>query len=467
MSDSQEYIASVLAKHSWNLIGLSDSGTLGNIKPNTPLTISYSFLTGRPGYYAGTTYGDDFLINERGVIASEVNNFSILSGTQQGVFSDSMAAWSSVANITFTPAQNGQVGDIAIANVKLQSDLAVTSSPGQVTALGVGGDIFINPNEPLNNGLNRGDVGYMTILHELGHALGLEHPIAYNTGDVGPFLTENVNTKYTVMVKYDAKFGGWWTPSKPMLDDILAIQTLYGVNTTDPIVDNTYKFKTGADAIQAIWDNGGIDTIDASDQTVGVTIDLRPGYFSFVGTDENTSRSQIAIAYQVAGQKNNWIENAIGGSGNDELIGNNSKDVLIGGAGADFLSGGADDDRLYGNTEQSFAVLLAAGETGTATGQRGDLLSGDLGSDQLYGSNGNDALAGGDGADTLVGGLGDDVLLGDDNFASAGTNWSVTQQHLQNGQGGLTHSFTVDGAGYQQLTQGGDDLIYGGAGAAM
>ncbi|MEQ1485411.1 hypothetical protein [Methyloglobulus sp.] len=44
MSDSQNYIASVLAKHSWNLIGLSDSGTLGNIKPNTPLTISYSFL---------------------------------------------------------------------------------------------------------------------------------------------------------------------------------------------------------------------------------------------------------------------------------------------------------------------------------------------------------------------------------------------------------------------------------------
>jgi serralysin len=93
----------------------------------------------------------------------------------------------------------------------------------------------------------------MTILHELGHALGLEHPIPYNTGDVAPFLTENANTKYSVMVKYDAKFGGWWTPSKPMLYDILAIQTLYGVNpNTNAGNGSSYAFKTGADAIQAI-----------------------------------------------------------------------------------------------------------------------------------------------------------------------------------------------------------------------
>lgn len=47
MSDSQEYIASVLAKHSWNLIGLSAPGKLGSIKPNIPLTVSYSFLANK------------------------------------------------------------------------------------------------------------------------------------------------------------------------------------------------------------------------------------------------------------------------------------------------------------------------------------------------------------------------------------------------------------------------------------
>lgn len=69
----------------------------------------------------------------------------MLSGTQQSVFNESKDAWASVANITFTPAQNGQVGDITIANVKLESDLAVTSSPGQVTALGVGGIFLLIP----------------------------------------------------------------------------------------------------------------------------------------------------------------------------------------------------------------------------------------------------------------------------------------------------------------------------------
>ena len=164
-------------------------------------------------------------------------------------------------------------------------------------------------------------------------------------------------------------------------------------------------------------------------------------------------------------------------TGNDRLQGLGGQDVLDakrggddileGGADSDVLLGGAGEDRLFGNIEQTITALLAAGETGTGTGQRGDLLAGGLGNDKLYGSNGNDALAGGDGADTLVGGLGNDVLLGDDNFISAGTNWNVTQQHQSDGQGGVSHRFVVVGAEYQHLTQGGDDLIYGGAGADL
>jgi len=190
----------------------------------------------------------------------------------------------------------------------------------------------------------------MTILHELGHALGLEHPVPYNTGDVAPFLTENANTKYSVMVKYDAKFGGWWTPSKPMLYDILAIQTLYGVNPIAPKDDgDKYYFQTGADAVQAIWDAGGDDdAIDASDQSDRVTIDLTPGHFSFVGDSEESSQSQIAIAYQVAGQGDNWIENAIGSSNDDHLYGNDGDNTLEGREGNDYLEGGKGDDTLIG-----------------------------------------------------------------------------------------------------------------------
>lgn len=40
---SQDEAVAALAKHSWNVISWSDpDGNLGDIKPNTPLTISYS-----------------------------------------------------------------------------------------------------------------------------------------------------------------------------------------------------------------------------------------------------------------------------------------------------------------------------------------------------------------------------------------------------------------------------------------
>ncbi len=154
--------------------------------------------------------------------------------------------------------------------------------------------------------------------------------------------------------------------------------------------------------------------------------------------------------------------------GQDVLDANHGgNDILEGGADSDVLLGGSGDDQLYGASEEKLDVLLAAGETGTGTGQRGDLLAGGIGNDGLYGGNGNDALAGGDGSDTLVGGMGDDVLLGDDDFFNASANWNVNQHHIPNGQGGLTHSFEVTSSAFRHLNQGGDDLIYGGAGADL
>ncbi len=146
-----------------------------------------------------------------------------------------------------------------------------------------------------------------------------------------------------------------------MLYDILAIQYLYGPNPYHNSGDNqgetAYQFKTGADAIQAIWDAGGTDAIDAAGLTQSVTIDLRPGHFSFVGFSEITSKQQIAVAFEppITGNgyfdpKDCWIENAIGGDGNDTLTGNDGKNELTGGKGNDTLEGGKEADTLYGGT---------------------------------------------------------------------------------------------------------------------
>ncbi|WP_427501728.1 calcium-binding protein (plasmid) [Methylomonas sp. MED-D] len=354
MTTNQQNIINTLAKYSWN------GDRVTGLNPNTPLTITYSFLDGRPAYYSGE-YGDSWLLNSRSVV--DVNSFSSLSQAQKDVFNLATEAWAAVANITFVQSI-GQIGDIAVTNIKMDPDeFGNTLSPNPKKA-GVDGDIFLNSAVSQNSQLAPGQIGYETIFHELGHALGLDHPKDYKSNESSPYLTdypdlaETANTKYTTMVNYIDKFGGWWLPSKPMLYDILAIQYLYGVNPNTNAGDNIFQFKTGAlDAIQAIWDASGTDTIDASDQSQSVTIDLRPGHFSFVGSSEKTSKSQIAIAFQVAGQENNWIENAIGSSKNDHLTGNGGNNRLEGGRGKDTLEGGAGADTLIGGEGEDLYII--------------------------------------------------------------------------------------------------------------
>ena len=84
---------------------------------------------------------------------------------------------------------------------------------------------------------------------------------------------------------------------------------------------------------------GGNDTFDASNQTKGVTIDLRAGSFSSIGGSDN-----IAIAFGAA------IENAIGSNFNDVLKANDAGNKLSGGGGNDTLTGGAGNDILISGT---------------------------------------------------------------------------------------------------------------------
>ena len=70
-----------------------------------------------------------------------------------------------------------------------------------------------------------------------------------------------------------ADYKGVW-PSGPQLDDITAIQKLYGANTTTRTGDTTYGFNSNTDRdflsvkastdkiVAAIWDAGGNDTLD-------------------------------------------------------------------------------------------------------------------------------------------------------------------------------------------------------------
>jgi serralysin len=200
----------------------------------------------------------------------------------------------------------------------------------------------------------------MTEIHEIGHALGLDHPAEYpaNATYANNALYMQDSLQYTVMsyfyenntgADWIASDGKWYNPQTPMMHDILAIQQLYGAETATRTGNTTYGFNSNADRsvynfaqnkhpIICIWDAGGNDTLDLSGFTTPSRIDLAPGSYS----DADAMTKNISIAIGVT------IENAIGGFGNDSITGNSVANMLKGNGGNDTISGLAGNDKLHG-----------------------------------------------------------------------------------------------------------------------
>src|SRR5262249_21614768 len=100
-----------------------------------------------------------------------------------------------------------------------------------------------------------------------------------------------------------------------------------------------FDFVANPHPVLCIYDAAGNDTLDLSGWNTSSTINLAPGSFS--SCDMMTNNVSIA--------KTAWLENAIGGGGNDTIAGNILNNVLDGGAGNDALTGaGGRDTFIYG-----------------------------------------------------------------------------------------------------------------------
>lgn len=152
--------------------------------------------------------------------------------------------------------------------------------------------------------LSPGSRGFTTLIHEIGHALGLKHP---HGGSV-TLPNYQDSDQYTVMSYNKHPDMRFVEPRTPQLFDIAAIQHLYGTNTNTRSGNNTYSWGTNANFIETIWDGGGNDTISAANQTRDAVINLNAGRFSSIGAYHfSGATNNVAIAYGVT------IENAIGG----------------------------------------------------------------------------------------------------------------------------------------------------------
>jgi Ca2+-binding RTX toxin-like protein len=349
------------------------------------------------------------------------------------------------------------------------------------------GDVFLGDNGDPSSDQLYGNDTFATIIHEIGHAMGLKHPfepypngaisadrsnIEFTVMSYSSFLSGEVNVNANTIAPDGSSVSGY------MMYDIAALQAMYGANFAKAAVDATpaqksvytwsnstgQQYINGVDApdtgttethkiFQTVWTQGADTTYDLSNFSGDQYDDLRAGQwlrFSVdqladlnsnapAGTPEYQAQGNVYNTLLYEGDTRSLIGTLVAGAGNDTIIGNELNNVLHGNAGNDFIDGGIGKDVLYGGA----------------------------GDDTLMGSFGVNELWGGAGIDTASYAGRSGVVYADLSAGYGMVNYMLadTYDSIENLTAGLGRSTLVGDGGANRLTGGASsDLLYGGEG---
>lgn len=297
----------------------------------------------------------------------------------------------SFTNETFTDAGTGP------ATIMLASSSVPATSETYTPGPGVqSGDVWFGQAFDADPALDlrtpaRGNYAYFSIVHELGHALGLKH--GNETGGVAnvtlPPATDDVEYSLMTYASYIGSPGQYDTcgpdshPQTYMMDDIAALQYLYGANfsaagptryswnpaTGETSINGVGQGKpSGNKLFQTIWNGDGQEaTYDFSQYASGVQVNLNPGASSVTSAAQLadlgpgiTAKGNVYNALQFQNDPRSLVANAFGGSGNDAITGNAANNLLKGGLGVNAIDGGGGSNTaLYDVTRQEAVISLA------------------------------------------------------------------------------------------------------------